>query len=70
MGWIASEDNPGSGLTPQLLTVIGVLGASSIGLVVLGYTRRKATLTPFGDGLVFGKAILFDSVRLVSAGLR
>ena len=68
--WIASEDSPGSGLTPQVLTVIGVLGAFSIGLVALGYARRKATLTPFGDGLVFGIAILFDCIRLVSAGFR
>jgi len=65
-----SLNNPDPGLSPQVLTLVGGLGGVSIVLVVLGYVRRKATLTPFGDGLVFGIALLFDILRLASAGVR
>ena len=50
-----------------MLAVVGVLGLVSIVLVVLGYARGKATLTPFGDGLVFGIALAFDILRLASS---
>ena len=70
VAWIVSEENLASDLTPQVLTVIGTLGAISIGLVILGYARGKATLTLFGDGLVFGVTIVFDALRLISSGLR